>query len=292
VPVLTFEGCELDRQRFELRRGGARAPVEPQVFDVLTYLVTHRERVVSRGIARRGVGHPLRGPVHAVHQEIRICRSSDGVRLADATHGDGPVLVKVANWLTHLDHDWRSPLWRHWLHELGARHRLVRYDERGCGLSDRDVQDFSLDAWVRDLEAVLDDLQLERVPLLGISQGAAVAIAYAVAHPERVSHLVLYGSYALGPSAVGQPMRYDEEAGLVIELTKVAWGRRNAAFRQLFTASFVPAGNAEQWRAFDELQRESTSAANAARFLDTLPPRRPRPRPAGAGAHARAALQG
>jgi pimeloyl-ACP methyl ester carboxylesterase/DNA-binding winged helix-turn-helix (wHTH) protein len=325
VPVLAFDGCELDRQRFELRRGGARVAVEPQVFDVLAYLVTNRDRVVSKEelldevwgtrfvtpstlstrikAARRAVGDdgerqrvietihgrgfrfvapvtelPPSGPRNRTvtrttpppRQDIRFCRSSDGVGLAYATHGDGPVLVKVANWLTHLDHDWRSPVWRHWLHELGARYRVVRYDERGCGLSDRDVEDFSLEAWVRDLEAVLDDLELERVPLLGISQGAAVAIAYAVAHPDRVSHLVLYGSYALGPSAGERPTRHEEEAGLVVELAKVAWGRRHAAFRQLFTASFLPDGNAEQWKAFDELQRETTSAANASRFLDTF----------------------
>ena len=106
--------------------------------------------------------------------------------------------MKAANYLTHLEYDWESPVWRHWLAALADHHRFVRYDERGCGLSDWDIDDFSVDAWVSDLEAVVDGLGLERFPLLGISQGGAVAIAYAVRHPEKVSHLVLYGAYALG----------------------------------------------------------------------------------------------
>jgi pimeloyl-ACP methyl ester carboxylesterase/DNA-binding winged helix-turn-helix (wHTH) protein len=203
-------------------------------------------------------------------QDIRFCRSADGVGLAYAQHGDGPPLVKAANWLTHLDYDWESPVWRHWLRTFGESHRVLRYDERGCGLSDRDVDGFALEPWVRDLETVVDDAGLERFPLLGISQGAAVAIAYAVAHPERVTHLVLYGAYARGQLADGGSDRQREEAQVIIDLARVGWGRRNPAFRQIFSTSFMPEGTAEQWQAFDELQQRSTSPENAARFLEAF----------------------
>jgi pimeloyl-ACP methyl ester carboxylesterase/DNA-binding winged helix-turn-helix (wHTH) protein len=204
------------------------------------------------------------------HQDIHFCRASDGARLAYAVHGEGTVLMKAANWLTHLDHDWNSPVWSHWLRSLGHRHRVVRYDERGSGLSDRDTDDYSLDAWVRDLGAVADHAGLDRFPLLGISQGAAVAIAYAVANPERVSHLVLYGSYARGPLIASSPERHRAQAQVLIDLARVGWGERNPAFRQMFTSSFMPDGTPAEWAAFDELQRNSTSPANAARFLEAF----------------------
>ena len=144
-------------------------------------------------------------------QTIRFCTSDDGTRIAYAESGDGPPLVKVANWLTHLEFDWNSPVWRHWLVELSRRHRLIRYDERGCGLSDWNAEDLSFDAWMRDLEVVVEANGLERFALLGISQGAALAIAYAVRHPERVTHLVLHGGYARGraarPAAGSRPRR-------------------------------------------------------------------------------------
>jgi pimeloyl-ACP methyl ester carboxylesterase len=121
-----------------------------------------------------------------------------GAAVRYATSGGGPPLVKAANWMSHLEFDWRSLVWRHWLVALSEQRTLVRYDERGCGLSDWEAEDFSLDAWVRDLETVVDTLGLERFPLLGISQGGPVAVAYAVRHPEKVSHLILYGSCARG----------------------------------------------------------------------------------------------
>jgi pimeloyl-ACP methyl ester carboxylesterase len=120
-------------------------------------------------------------------QQIRFCTSHDGVRIAYATTGGGPPLVKAANWLSHLEFDWNSPVWRHWVTELPRGHHFVRYDERGCGLSDWDVPELSFEAWVRDLETVVKAVGLERFPLLGISQGVPIAIAYAVRHPERVS---------------------------------------------------------------------------------------------------------
>ena len=157
-------------------------------------------------------------------QEIRFCTADDGTRLAYATMGSGRPLVKVANWLSHLDYDRQSVVWRHWLIELARRFRLVRYDERGCGLSDWDVPEFSFEAWVRDLEAVVDAVGLERFPLLGISQGGPVAIAYAVRNPERVSHLVLLGSYAQGRRARATTPEDHELVDARIQMTRVAWG--------------------------------------------------------------------
>jgi pimeloyl-ACP methyl ester carboxylesterase len=133
-----------------------------------------------------------------LQQEINYCRAHDGVRLAYATAGSGPPLVKSANWMNHLEYDWESPVWRHVVCGLAKDHTLIRYDARGNGMSDWDVGEVSLDAWVSDLETVVDVVGIERFPLLGISQGCAVSIAYAARHPERVSHLVLYGGFASG----------------------------------------------------------------------------------------------
>ena len=202
-----------------------------------------------------------------MEQQIRFCTSADGTRIAYATAGQGPPLVKAANWLSHLEFDWQSPVWRHWLEELARDHLLVRYDERGCGLSDWTVEDFSFDGWVRDLETVVDALGLDRFPLLGISQGGPVAITYAVRHPERVSHLILYGTYARGLAKRGLTADEIEEQRAVLTLTKQGWGRDNPAYRQIFTTSFIPEASTEQMRWFNDLQRESTSPDNAVRFL-------------------------
>jgi DNA-binding SARP family transcriptional activator/pimeloyl-ACP methyl ester carboxylesterase len=204
-----------------------------------------------------------------ITQEIRFCRTTDGVTLAYAVSGDGPPLVKAANWLTHLDHDWNSPVWRHWLVELSRCHRLVRYDERGCGLSDWAVDDWSLAAWVRDLEAVVDEAGLDRFPLLGISQGGAVAIEYAVRHPERVSHLVLYGSYAQGRRVRATCDEDRARMQLQVDLARLGWGTDDPAFRQVFTAQFMPGGSKELWDAFNDLQRLTASPENAARIMMT-----------------------
>jgi DNA-binding winged helix-turn-helix (wHTH) protein/pimeloyl-ACP methyl ester carboxylesterase len=159
-------------------------------------------------------------------QEIRFCTTDDGVRLAYATMGAGPPLVKVANWLSHLDYDRESVVWRHWLIELSRRHRLVRYDERGCGLSDWEVPEFSFDAWVRDLETIVDTAGIDRFPLLGISQGGAVAVAYAVRHPERVSHLVILGSFARGRSRRAATPEERELEAARSEIVRRGWGGR------------------------------------------------------------------
>lgn len=195
----------------------------------------------------------------------RFVRSRDGTLIAYAVSGSGPPLVKTANWLTHLEFDWESPVWRHWLEALSRDHTLVRYDERGCGLSDREVGDLSFERWVEDLEAVADAAGLERFPLFGMSQGGPVALAYAARHPERVSRLVLYGSYAVGWKHRGTPgFRRREEA--LKSLVADGWGRDNPAFRQVFTSLFIPGGTPEQARWFNELQRRTTSPHIAVRL--------------------------
>ncbi|MFP5256179.1 MAG: alpha/beta fold hydrolase [Acidimicrobiia bacterium] len=199
---------------------------------------------------------------------MRFCRSSDGVRLAFATAGDGPPLVKAANWLTHLPHDWESIVWGHWLRDLSARHRLVHYDERGSGLSDWDAADVSFETWVHDLETVVDAVGLDRFPLLGISQGGAVAIAYAVRHPERVSHLVLYGAFAQGRWVRSRDDRQRREAAMMLDVVESGWGRDRSMFRQMFAAQFMPQGTPAQWDAFDRHQRLTASPHNARRLLE------------------------
>src|SRR5829696_3022445 len=203
----------------------------------------------------------------AMQQHIRFCKSADGVRLAYATAGKGPPIVKASNWLSHLEYDWRSPVWRPFLEQLARRRTVIRYDERGCGLSDWSVGDLSFETWVRDLEAVADAVGLKRFPLLGISQGGPIAIAYAVRHPDRVSHLVLYGAYARGMLKRDPTPLQLEEAETLISLVRVGWGRENPAFRQVFTSMFIPNGTPEQFRWFNDLQRVSTSPENAARLI-------------------------
>jgi pimeloyl-ACP methyl ester carboxylesterase len=189
------------------------------------------------------------------------------VRLAYALTGEGPPLVRAAHWLTHLEFDFQSPVSGPWIEKMSASHRFLRYDERGCGLSDWAVSNVSLDAWVADLETVVDAVGWERFPLMGLSQGGPVAIEYAVRHPDRVSHLVLYGTYAQGwnrrsldPSAVAE-----NEA--LITLTREGWGRESPAYRQLFAGLFFPGADAARLAAFNDLQRITTSPENAARFL-------------------------
>ncbi|HKO69089.1 MAG TPA: alpha/beta fold hydrolase [Burkholderiaceae bacterium] len=200
-------------------------------------------------------------------QQIRFCTGHDGVRIAYATSGLGPPLIKAANWLSHLEFDVGSPVWSHLLNELSRQHTLVRYDERGCGLSDREVGDLSFDAWLHDLETVVDAAQVERFPLLGISQGASIAVAYAVRHPERVTQLILHGGYARGRLKRNPTPQQHEEAELMNRLAEIGWGKENPAFRQFFTTQYIPGGTADQHHWFNELERVSTSASNAARFM-------------------------
>ena len=201
-------------------------------------------------------------------QDIRYCRTSDGVRLGYAVSGDGPPLVKAGNWLSHLEYDWDSPVWRPFLLGLSKNRRLVRYDPRGTGLSDWDVADISLEAWVNDLATVVDAAGLDRFPLFGLSQGCAVSIAYAVRHPERVSHLILCGGFALG--AHKRSPQQSERRTALATLMRLEWGADNPAIRQIFTVTLMPGANKEQADTFNELQRRTTSAECASRYYDTV----------------------
>jgi pimeloyl-ACP methyl ester carboxylesterase len=201
-------------------------------------------------------------------QSIRFCKAFDGVSIAYATVGDGPPLVKTANWMNHLEHDWESPVWRPFFDAMSARHTLIRYDERGNGLSDWVVEDFSLEAMVADLEAVVDALGLGRFPLLGLSQGCAVSIEYAARHPEKVSRLVLYGGYARGWRSASPHVQKRTEA--MITLMQDGWGSDNPAFRQLFTSVFIPDATREIQDWFNEMQRVTTSPKNAVALMNAL----------------------
>ena len=318
--VYAFDDYELDLRLHELRRGGERLHVEPQVFDVLAYLFARRDRLVTKeelldkvwghryvapttlnsrikharqavgddggaqrvirtvhglgfrivaNVAERTPAAPGARPAPSLEQSIRFCTASDGVRIAYATSGTGPPLVKPANWMTHLEYDWESPVWRHWLRALSHEHTLIRYDERGNGLSDREVEDLSFEAWVRDLETVVDALGLERFPLFGISQGCAVAIAYAVRHPERVTKLVLYGGYAEGVVKRSKTQAQLDETTMVMRGIPLGWGHDNPAFRLFFAARFLPEGTAEQMRWFSDLQRVATTPETGSRLLTT-----------------------
>ena len=319
--IYAFDDHELDTDLYELRRGGRRIALEPQVFDVLAYLVAHRDRLVTKAelldnvwgdrfvsesaltsrikAVRRALGDDgqTQRTIKTVHgrgfrfaadarevtggpasparpatsgtsaQEIRFCSIPGDVRLAYAMTGSGPTLVKAANWLTHLRHDWESIVWGHWLRDLSARFRLVHYDARASGMSDWEVDDVSFDAWVRDLETVVDDVGLERFALLGVSQGGAVALTYAARHPERVSHLILYGAFAQGRNSRAKTARQRKEAAMMLDVIESGWGADSSLFRQMFAAQFMPEGTLEQWDAFDGHQRLTASPGNARRLL-------------------------
>lgn len=311
-----FEDFVLDDARRELRRGAETVAVEPQVFDLLVYVIENRDRVVSRddliasiwggrivsestltsriNAARHAIGDsgdaqrliktiPRKGirfvgelhdaanpersaPLRMHAQNVTFCRTADNVHLAVATSGSGTPLVKTANWLNHIEYDWQSPVWAPLINALSDRYTLVRYDERGNGLSDWKVDDISFESFVHDLETVVDGLRLERFGLLGISQGAAVAIAYATRHPERISHLALLGGYVKGWRKRSTEAELAQREALE-SLVRFGWGQDNPAFRQVFTSLFIPGGTPEQMQWFNDLQRVSTSPENAVRLM-------------------------
>jgi class 3 adenylate cyclase/pimeloyl-ACP methyl ester carboxylesterase len=199
-------------------------------------------------------------------QEIRYCRTADGVRLAYAISGHGPPLVKTGNWLNHLEYDWDSPIWHHFFLGLSRSNRLIRYDPRGTGLSDWDVPDISLEAWVNDLATVVDAAQLDRFPLFGLSQGCAVSIVYAVRNPDRVSHLILCGGFALGGNKRNPEER--ERRNALATLMRLEWGADNPAIRQMFANYLMPGATKQQSDTFNELQRKTASAECAARYFE------------------------
>ncbi|MEV6236715.1 alpha/beta fold hydrolase [Lentzea sp. NPDC051838] len=204
----------------------------------------------------------------AGRQVIRYCRAEDGTRIAYATVGTGPPLLKAANWMTHLDLEWTTPVWSHWLSGLAHDRQLIRYDERGCGLSDWDVPSFTFDDWVDDLDTVVEAAGLDRFPLLGVSQGGAVAIAYAVRRPERVSRLILAGAYARGRLVRARDDNEREAADIDLEVARVGWRHQDPGFLRVFASQFLPDGTTQDWDDFTAFQRQTTSPANGVRFLE------------------------
>ena len=320
--IYRFDDAELNCGTFELRVGGERVPVEPQVFEVIRFLVEHRDRMCSRteildavwgdrfvsdsalasriavaraalhddGRAQRvirtvhGRGFQFVAPVVTapsagapsligdardpdLRQSIRFCQAPDGVHLAVAEVGAGPPFVKAATWLTHVEHDWLSPVWNHWLLELGRRFRYIRYDARGGGLSDRDLTGSDVEdvgTWARDLETAVDCSRVDRFVLFAMSQGVGAALDYAVRHPERVSHLIVLGGYVRGMRRRGGDSA--AQAELLPGLIRLGWDGSNAAFRSVFTTTFVPEATSEQMRWFTDLTVQTASTENAVRL--------------------------
>jgi pimeloyl-ACP methyl ester carboxylesterase/DNA-binding winged helix-turn-helix (wHTH) protein len=212
---------------------------------------------------------PMGRSVDAPDQKIEFFTTSDGVRIAYTVGGQGPVLVRTIHWLNHLDFEWNNPLLRQWLSQMMRHHRLVRYDQRGSGLSDWNVGDFSFDRTVHDFEELVDAAGLESFAILGGCQGAAVGIAYAVRHPERVTKLIINGTFANGWPAPGDSAR--EHLQAMLTLIRSGWGRDNPAFRQLWTTLFRPDANSTETAWMNELQRVSASPENAARMMAEFP---------------------
>lgn len=200
-------------------------------------------------------------------QQVHFCQAKDGVQLAYARIGQGPPIVKTGNWMTHIEYDFENPVWRTLYRELSRNNTLIRYDARGNGLSDREVADISFDHYVDDLETVVDAAGLDRFALLGISQGCAVSIAYAARHPQRISHLVLVGGFALGWRKRARTEAEKQAGEAMLTLARVGWGHENPAFRQLFTSQFIPGATKAQEEWFNEFQRISASPADAVRNL-------------------------
>jgi pimeloyl-ACP methyl ester carboxylesterase/DNA-binding CsgD family transcriptional regulator len=204
----------------------------------------------------------------SLRQHVRFVVASDGTRLAWAESGGGPVVVKAANWLTHLEYEWGSPVWKHWIQFFSAHCRFVRYDERGCGMSDWNGSALSVDRWAADLASVIDAAQPSApVTLLGISQGGAACIQYAIQHPERVARMILYGGYARGALRRDPPTEGRAYQAMV-DLARFAWGSDNPTFRQVFTSRFIPGGTHEQVQWFNDLCLKTTSGEIAATLFE------------------------
>lgn len=323
-----FGDMVLDADRRELRSGSALIPIEPQVFDLLEFLIRNRGRVVSRDdllagvwggrvVSDSAIAARISAVRHAVSdsgeqqrwirtvprkgfrfvgavreeadsgtlsspevaarrvpeqisqgQEITFCRSRDGVNLAVASVGQGMPLVRAGHWMTHVEYEWQNPLRRPLLQFLAERFRLVRYDCRCNGLSDWDAADVSFEALRDDLKTVVDSLDLRSYALLGVSQGAAISIAHAVRHPERVSKMVLHGGYALGWRKRGVQKGFDLKTFLT--LMREGWGDEHSAFLKMLSTVYLPSASPEQLRWLAELQRMASSAENTLRLRSAV----------------------
>ncbi len=204
-----------------------------------------------------------------MEQDIRFCKTSDGVRIAYAVTGGGPPLVRSLGWFTHLEHEWETPYFGPFNQILSQHYTLVRYDGRGMGLSDRNTADFSLEAKVKDLEAVIDGAGIDRCAIMGLSEGGPTAVAYAVKHPDRVSRLVLYGS---NPSfnQMAETSEGRQLADAMINLARVGWGSDHPSYRQFFTAMFMPDAPAEALRTFSQYQRASAPPESVVAMIEAL----------------------
>jgi len=267
-PEITVEENNLDRNISTLRKvlgdkatGGQFIETVPRMGYRFVAPVTE---IASNAIASIAGGRELQ---ILSRQEIRFCVTADKVRIAYATVGSGHPLLKVANCFNHLDFEWESPIWRHWVRDLAKGHSIVRYDGRGNGLSEWNVEDISFEAWVHDLETVVDAARLYKFALMGISQGAAVAIAYAVRHPERVSHLILCGGYSRGANYRERPDAVEVRHALET-LVQLNWGKSNPTFFQLVTSLYIPErATVEEQGWFKDLQLKSVSPANLVKFM-------------------------
>jgi pimeloyl-ACP methyl ester carboxylesterase len=267
-PETRVEENNLDRNISALRKSlGAQPTGRPFIETVPRAgyrFVAPVHEVSLRPMNRRASD---RDPELPLRQEIRFCITPDKVRLAYATIGSGHPIVRVANCFNHLDFEWGSPIWRHWVRDLAKGHSIVRYDGRGNGLSERDVHDFSLDTWVQDLETVVDAAGLETFALMGHSQGSSVAIAYAVRHPERVSHLILCGSYSRG-ACFRESADVLEARRALEKLVELNFGESNPSFFQLVTSFYIPeSATPEEQEWFKDLQLISVSSKNLVQFM-------------------------
>jgi pimeloyl-ACP methyl ester carboxylesterase/DNA-binding CsgD family transcriptional regulator len=201
-----------------------------------------------------------------MNQDIRFCTTADGVRLAYAVSGEGPPLLMPASWLSHLEHQWKSLAWGHWLETLSRKYTLLRYDSRGCGLSDREPAEFTFEGWMRDIEAVVDAAGFRQFDVLAACWGGPIAVEYTARHPDRVNRLVLYGAYALGRLRDKQPIEA-ETARVLLDMVRIGWGQENHALGQVWGSYFQPGGTLAHFRSWSEQQAFSTTAETAARLL-------------------------
>jgi pimeloyl-ACP methyl ester carboxylesterase/DNA-binding CsgD family transcriptional regulator len=227
---------------------------------------TTRWQRMHRGLANDTIWSGPTGS-EAVNQSIRFCTTMDGLKIAYAISGEGPPLVMSATWLTHLEHQWRSLAWRPWLDAFTSDHKVLRHDSRGCGLSDRNIGDLSFETWVRDLECVIEAANFRRFALVGTCWGGPIAIEYAARHPEKVSRLVLYGTYARGTQRRGSP-NAGERGRVLLDLTRLGWAQEDHAFLELWASRFQPEGTWDHRQSWCEQMRYATSPETAIRLFE------------------------